>query len=86
MATQLTRSPSPSLPARFLTKKEVCLMLGLSRATVERMTAIGMLPLPIQVGKRAVRWDAAEIAGCISNMPRVEDAYACHVTGRGGAP
>jgi excisionase family DNA binding protein len=68
-----------SYPARFLTKKEVCTMLGLSRATVERMTAIGMLPLPKQVGKRAV------IAECISNMPRVEDAYACHVNGKGGA-
>ena len=69
---------------RFMSKKELCAMLSLSRATVERMVSIGFLPKPRQIGKRAVRWDATEVAECISNMPRVEDAYACHLGGKGG--
>lgn len=74
-----------SSPVRLLTKKEVCTMLGLSRATVERMTAIGMFPLPIQVGKRAVRWRSDEVEAFIASMPRVEDAYACHFGRKGAA-
>ncbi len=68
---------------RFFNQKELLTMLGISRATFERNVAIGLLPKPIQVGKRAVRWRSDEIEACINNMPRLENAYACHVTGSG---
>lgn len=67
-------------PIRLLSQKELLAMLGISRATFERNVAIGLLPKPIQVGKRAVRWRSDEIEECINNMPRLEDAYACHVS------
>lgn len=78
---------SADTPVRFLTKKEVYGMLAVSRATFERMVSIGLFAKPIQVGKRAVRWNSAEVAECISNMPRVEDAYASHLgdSEKGGA-
>ena len=77
-----TRS-CPSQHFQFFTKKQLCDMLSLSRATVERMVSVGLLPRPYEVGKRAVRWRSDEIAECINNMPRIENAYASHVTGSG---
>lgn len=67
---------------RLISKKELCAKLGVSRATLERMVAVGILDKPVQVGKRAVRWRSDEVEAFISNMPRIDDAYACHVSGK----
>ena len=80
---KLVLPPSPSF--HLINKKELCYRLDVSRATFERMVAIGLLPRPIQVGKRAVRWRSDEVEACISNMPRLEEAYACQIGGKGGA-
>ena len=69
----------------LIPKTQVCAMLGVSRATLERMVAIGLFPKPFQVGKRAVRWRSDEVEAFIGNMPRIDDAYASHIGGKGGA-
>ncbi|MDL2314051.1 AlpA family phage regulatory protein [Desulfovibrio sp. OttesenSCG-928-C14] len=73
---------TPSSSFRFISKKEAYAMLGISRATFERMVAVGLFPKPFQVGKRAVRWRSDEVEAFIRSMPRLEDAYASHFNGK----
>ena len=60
---------------RYMDQKEVCAIFKLSRSTVERLVADGRLPVPYQLGKRAVRWRSDEIEACINDLPRLDGAY-----------
>ena len=54
---------------RFLRRKEVEQMVGLSRASIYRLVDTGDFPRPIRVGPRAVRWRLGDIEQWISERP-----------------
>ena len=60
MQTVSKSNQSTTPPVRFLSKKDLLAMFGISRATFERNVAVGLFPLPYQVGNRAVRWRSDE--------------------------
>jgi prophage regulatory protein len=45
----------------LLTVREVAARLGISRWTVWRMATEGILPPPIRLGRRIIRWRIADI-------------------------
>ena len=49
---------------------EVEALVGLSRSTIYELMRDGEFPLPLQVGKRAVRWHEREIAAWLAERPR----------------
>ena len=53
----------------LLTKEEVCELLGISRATVDRMEQRGELPSRRKLG-RSARWITAEIEEAIQKLPQ----------------
>ena len=60
---------------RFMRPKEMRQRLGLSRSRIEAMVREGRLPLPYQLGKRAIGWRSDEVEAAIANFARIEDAY-----------
>lgn len=64
---------------RFIRKKELCSILGVSRATLERYVAEGLLPKPRKLGKRIVGWRSDELEPVLVALPVVEDAYSCRI-------
>lgn len=70
---------------RFITKKELCSTLGISRATLERAIANGSFPKPYKIGRRAVRWRSDEVVYFLNGLTRVDDAYSRRGDGEGGA-
>ena len=55
---------------RLLRRGEVETRTGLARTTIYRLMRAGQFPEPVQIGPRAVRWPAGEIATWISKRPR----------------
>jgi predicted DNA-binding transcriptional regulator AlpA len=53
---------------RLLNLKELADRLSVSTRSVFRWTAEGRLPRPINVTKRSVRWDAAEVAEAVEKL------------------
>lgn len=49
-------------PKRFLRLPAVMDAVGLARATIYKRIKAGTFPKPIQLGPRAVAWDASAIA------------------------
>lgn len=62
---------------RFIRKKELCAILGVSRATLERYVAEGIFPKPRKLGKRIVGWRSDELEPVLIALPTVENAYSC---------
>ena len=60
---------------RYIRRKEVMQMLGVSRSMLEDMVRKGVLPRPYKLGARAVAWRSDELAEAMKNFPRLEDAY-----------
>jgi predicted DNA-binding transcriptional regulator AlpA len=65
---------------RFIPKRELCSMLGISRASLERGVAEGRIPRPYKLGLRTVRWRSDEIERYLNELPCMDDAYS----GQGG--
>ena len=59
-----------NVPSRMLRRVEVETLTGLSRSTIYELMRDGEFPLPLQVGKRAVRWHEREIAAWLAERPR----------------
>ena len=59
-----------NVPSRMLRRTEVEALVGLSRSTIYELMRDGEFPLPLQVGKRAVRWHEREIAAWLAERPR----------------
>ena len=53
--------PDDPASMRLLTAKQVAEALGVHRRSVWRLTAAGVLPAPIRLGPKLVRWRAADI-------------------------
>lgn len=54
---------------KLLKRPEVEEITGLSCASIYRLMSEGVLPRPIKVGTRAVRWRATDIADYLANRP-----------------
>ena len=54
---------------RFLRRRDVEQMVGLSRTSIYRLADSGDFPHPIRVGPRAVRWRLRDIERWISERP-----------------
>jgi excisionase family DNA binding protein len=58
---------------KMLSVKDVCAMLRVSRSTVVRMTAEGLLPKPVKFGaarNATIRWHPEAIDAALAAMPR----------------
>ena len=55
---------------RMLRRSDVELATGLSRSGIYEAMRKGSFPLPLQVGKRAVRWHEGEVAAWLAERPR----------------
>lgn len=77
-ADQSPHAPAPSITAadRFISLKEVCSRLGLSRQTVDRLEARGLFPLRIRIGQRRMAWLKSEVDAWTTERvpPREEEA------------
>ena len=50
-----------SNPTILIDRNEVALRIGVSTSTLDRLRKEGGFPKPRQIGKAAIRWDAAAI-------------------------
>jgi prophage regulatory protein len=50
-----------SIQQELFSVKEVASMLGTSRRTVWKLRRVGVLPEPVRLSKRLVRWRRADI-------------------------
>ena len=55
---------------RLLTRQDVEARTALSRSAIYRLMRTGQFPEPLQIGPRAVRWKASEIAAFVDSRPR----------------
>lgn len=60
----------PRPMSRLLTRPQVERRTGLARSTLYRMMRSNRFPLPVRVGRRAVRWPESEIEHWIATRPR----------------
>ena len=58
---------------RFLRRREVEQMVGLSRTSIYRLADSGDFPHPIRVGPRAVRWRLRDIEQWMLERPLATD-------------
>ena len=58
------------MQAQILRSAEVLRLIGLSRATLWRMTKLGDFPVPVKLGRRCVGWRASEVQDWIESRPR----------------
>ena len=61
---------------RLLRLKEVSSIVGLSRSTIYDLSAKGLFPERVLLGKRAVGWWESEIEAWIATRPRVGEGSA----------
>jgi prophage regulatory protein len=57
-------------PKRFLRLPAVIELIGLKRTVIYDRIKAGTFPAPIQIGPRAVAWDAEELAQWQQNLTR----------------
>ena len=56
---------------RLIRLKEVSSKIGMSRSTIYDLTAKGLFPDRVLLGRRAVAWRESEIDAWIATRPRV---------------
>ena len=58
----------PSVPAleRFIGRKEVLILIGISNATLWRWIKAGRFPAPLKIGKKKVAWRSSVLAAWIA--------------------
>ena len=60
---------------KFLTDREVAALLGLSKATIWRHAAAGLLPKPVKLG-HASRWPESDIQAAMDRLKAQRDKEA----------
>lgn len=55
--------------ALVLRKRELCRLLGVSPATLDRQRAQGDFPAPIKLGEQAVGWTMTSVQAWIDSRP-----------------
>ena len=58
------------MEARILRRRDVERLTLLSKAGIYRLMRLGMFPIPLKLGQRAVAWRADEIHAWIASRPR----------------
>jgi prophage regulatory protein len=69
----LRHNEVPRLPNnadRFLSKKQVSELIGVSRATIDRMVKAGTFPHPQKISRRRVGWRYGTVQAWISSRPQ----------------
>ena len=72
-------STSQNLLHCFISKKQICEKLNLSRSTIERMVAEKRFPGPYPIGRRRIAWKLNEVEAWLNELQRQESAYSCRV-------
>lgn len=57
-------------PKKFLRLPAVIELVGIKRTVIYERIKAGTFPKPVQIGPRAVAWDAEELANWQHNLPR----------------
>lgn len=57
-------------PKQFLRLPAVISMVGIGRTVIYERIKAGTFPAPVQIGARAVAWDASEIASWQESLTR----------------
>lgn len=68
MKTQKETNP-PTPFWQVLRKAQVCKMLAISTATLDRERAKGNFPAPIKLGEQAIGWTVASIQSWLESRP-----------------
>ena len=55
---------------KLLKAREVCEMLGISRATLYRMIRQGKFPRPVKLSADSSRWPSQEVEDYMATLPR----------------
>ena len=58
---------------RLLRRTELEEILGLSRASIYRLIALGRFPAPLKIGISAVRWHPQDVRDWLAARPRITD-------------
>ena len=61
---------------RYLRREEVQEIVGIGRSTLYRLMRRGEFPLPIKIGRRAIRWPLSEIDEYLASRPRATGVNA----------
>lgn len=61
-----------TVAALVLRKREVCKLLGISLATLDRRRVQGDFPPPIKLGEQAVGWPMASVQAWIDSRPMAQ--------------
>ena len=55
---------------KLITRREVEELTGITRSTIYREMHAGRFPLAVRIGRRSVRWNAAEIVDWVKSRQR----------------
>lgn len=75
-ATPKEGGESPSMDSdndRLMHNEELEELLGLGRTAIYEMVRKGVLPAPLKIGGKAIRWRKSEIDEFLENCPRSTD-------------
>lgn len=61
-------SPATTPLEPFLSAKQVANLLGIARRTIWRYVATGLLPEPIRLNARVVRWRRTDLESALARM------------------
>ena len=64
-------TPIASTAGAYASVKRVQADLGISRATVYRWAALGLLPTPVKLGPSRIGFPLQELQDALANRPRV---------------
>ena len=70
----LSRRPEPEPPPDLLTAKEVAHRLSIAVRTLHRLVRAGVVPAPVRLTRKIIRWRVADIDRYLKGLPPEEPA------------
>ena len=68
------RRPDPEPPPTLLTAKEVAHRLSIAVRTLHRLVSAGVVPAPIRITRKIIRWRVTDIDCYLKGLPPEEQA------------
>jgi excisionase family DNA binding protein len=68
------RRPDPEPPPILLTAKEVAHRLSIAVRTLQRLVSAGVVPAPIRITRKIIRWRVTDIDRYLKGLPPEEQA------------
>ncbi|MBI1918476.1 MAG: helix-turn-helix domain-containing protein [Planctomycetes bacterium] len=68
------RRPDPEPPPTLLTAKEVAHLLSIAVRTLHRLVTAGIVPAPVRITRKIIRWRVADIDHYLKGLPPKEQA------------